>query len=112
MPHTFTDSKYTPHNTMLKRILVLDDNEDILEIVHEALAYSQFDVKSISESRKVMGALEEFEPDLLLLDYRMSGTNGGEICRQVKAHPRFNNTPIIIFSAYINHHDEILAYGC
>jgi DNA-binding response OmpR family regulator len=97
---------------MLKRILVLDDNEDILEIVHEALSYSQFEVKSISEGEGIMTLMDEFNPDLVLLDLRVSGENGGEICRQIKAHPKFNNIPVIIFSAYISHADEILAYGC
>jgi DNA-binding response OmpR family regulator len=97
---------------MLKKILVLDDNEDILEIVHEVLSYAQFEVKSISESDRCMELMEEFNPDLVLLDFRVSGANGGEICRQIKSHPKFNNVPVIIFSAYINHTDEILAYGC
>jgi len=97
---------------MLKKILVLDDNEDILEIVHEVLSYAQFEVKSISESDGCMELMEEFNPDLVLLDFRVSGANGGEICRQIKSHPKFNNIPVIIFSAYINHSDEILAYGC
>ena len=39
---------------MLKRVLVLDDNEDILEVVHETLSYEQFQVKSIAESKEVM----------------------------------------------------------
>jgi len=97
---------------MLKRVLVLDDNQDILDVVHEALSYENFEVKSISESEKVLPLIEDFRPDLVILDYRVAGENGGEICRQIKSHPRFNNIPVIIFSAYINHHDEILAYGC
>jgi DNA-binding response OmpR family regulator len=97
---------------MLKRILVLDDNEDILSIVHDALAYEQFEVKSISGSENFGQVIEEFRPDLVILDYRMSGVNGGQVCQYIKTHPTFNNTPVIIFSAYINHYDEILAYGC
>jgi len=97
---------------MSKRILVLDDNQDILEIVHETLTYERFDVKSISESADVIPMVEEFNPDLVILDYRVAGTNGGELCRQIKNHPDFKNTPVIIFSAYINHQDEIFAYGC
>ena len=97
---------------MLKKILVLDDNEDILEVVHEALSYAQFEVKSISESDSFMSLMGQFNPDLVLLDFRVSGENGGEICRQIKSHPKFNNVPVIIFSAYINHPDELLAYGC
>lgn len=97
---------------MLKRVLVLDDNQDILDVVHETLSYEKFEVKSTDDSSKVMSLVEEFVPDIVILDYRVAGTNGGEICRQIKSHPEFNDIPVIIFSAYINHHDEILAYGC
>ncbi|HWD87831.1 MAG TPA: response regulator [Mucilaginibacter sp.] len=97
---------------MLKRILVLDDNEDVLDVVQEALSYAQFEVVSVSEGHKLMAALEEFNPDLVLLDYLVAGINGGEICRQIKAHPRFNNTPVILFSAYISHDRDLMAYGC
>lgn len=97
---------------MLKRILILDDNRDILEIVHETLEYEQFDVKSTSEGINVMPLVEEFNPDLVILDYRVAGTNGGELCRQIKAHPKFGDIPVIIFSAYINHQADLFAYGC
>jgi two-component system response regulator VicR len=97
---------------MSKRILILDDNRDILDIVHETLTYEQFDVKSTGESADVIPLVENFNPDLVILDYRVAGTNGGELCRQIKAHPKFGNTPVIIFSAYINHQDELWAYGC
>src|SRR5258708_7977403 len=97
---------------MSKRILVLDDNKDILEVVHETLTYEQFDVKSISDGNDVIPLLKEFVPDLVILDYRVAGTNGGELCRQIKSHPQFKNLPVIIFSAYINNHDELYGYGC
>jgi len=97
---------------MSKRILVLDDNQDILDIVHETLSYEKFDVKSTSESTDVIPLLEQFIPNLVILDYRVSGTNGGELCRQIKLHPDFKHVPVIIFSAYVNHADELSAYGC
>ena len=97
---------------MSKRILILDDNQDILDIVHETLSYEQFDVKSTSESIDVIPMVEEFEPNLVILDYRVSGTNGGELCRQIKSHPKYKDVPVIIFSAYVNLADELSAYGC
>ena len=97
---------------MSKKILILDDNQDILDIVHETLTYERFDVKGTTQSAEVMPMIEHFNPNLVILDYRVSGTNGGEICKQIKAHPEFGNTPVIIFSAYINHHDELWSYGC
>lgn len=97
---------------MLKRILVLDDNQDILDIVHETLAYENFEVKSITKSEDVMPGIETFNPDLVILDYRVSGANGGEICRTIKGDQRFSSIPVIIFSAYINTESELFAYGC
>lgn len=97
---------------MVKRILVLDDNQDILDIVHETLTYEQFEVKSTAISADVLPLLESFGPDLVILDYRVAGTNGGEICRSIKVHPRFGNTPVIIFSAYVSNDSELISYGC
>ena len=97
---------------MAKRILVLDDNTDILEIVHETLTYEKFEVQSTSRGDTVIPLVEQFNPDLVILDYRVAGANGGELCRQIKSHPDFGNLPVIIFSAYINHNDELFKYGC
>ena len=68
---------------MLKRVLVLDDNQDILDVVQETLSYEKFEVISTAESDKVMSLVKEFVPDLILLDYRVAGTNGGEVCQQI-----------------------------
>src|SRR5471030_2365680 len=97
---------------MSKRILILDDNQDILDIVHETLTYERFDVKGTLDGADVIPMVEDFAPDLVILDHRVAGINGGELCRQIKAHPKFGNIPVIIFSAYINHQDELFAYGC
>lgn len=97
---------------MAKRILVLDDDQDLLEIVYETLTYEDFEVQSTSQSETVISLAETFIPDLVILDFRVNGVNGGEMCMQIKSHPRFKNTPVIIYSAYINHDSELLAYGC
>ena len=97
---------------MAKRILILDDNEDIREVVHEMLTYENFDVRSTSEGRDVLPLVESCNPNLVILDYRVAGLNGGEICKQIKEHPKFGDTPVIIFSAYVNYNDELFAYGC
>lgn len=96
---------------MVKRILVLDDNQDILEIVHETLTYENFEVKSTSDGDDVMPLMDDFGPDLVILDYRAAGTNGGELCQKIKAHPKFADIPVILFSAYISRDAELMAYG-
>ena len=97
---------------MAKRILVLDDNKDILDIVQETLTYERFEVLGTSTSDSVIPLLDTFNPDLVILDYRVSGVNGGELCKKIKGDPLYKNLPVIIFTAYINHNDELHNYGC
>lgn len=97
---------------MSKRILVLDDNQDILDIVREVLSYEGFEVQGTAKGADVIPLVENFNPNLVILDYRVADVNGGEICQAIKAHPSFSNTPVIIFSAYINKQEEMFNYGC
>ena len=97
---------------MLKRILVLDDNQDILEMVSEVLTYENFEVHAISNSNEILSIAEKFNPHLIILDYRLSSGNGGEICKELKSSPKFKDIPIIIFSAYINLSIDYTKFGC
>ena len=97
---------------MPKSILIMDDNQDILDIVEETLAYEQFEVHSTTRANDIIPLIEQLKPNLVILDYRVAGTNGGEVCRQIKSNPKFDNIPVIIFSAYINSSNELFSYGC
>ena len=87
---------------MNKRILILDDNRDILDVVTAALSYERYDVFDIWLGSQLFNSLRDFKPDLVLLDHRLSDANGGDLCRQLKAMPQYAHIPVIIFSAYIN----------
>jgi DNA-binding response OmpR family regulator len=95
-----------------KRILILDDNQDILEIVQEVLLYEDFEVKAISETKNLLGVARAFKPDLFLLDYKLPDGNGAEICRLFKAQPEFRKIPVIIFSAYTHPGTDFYDFGC
>jgi CheY-like chemotaxis protein len=93
-----------------KRILILDDNEAILEVVSEALRYEDFEVLDISYGYQLQEAAAEFSPDLILLDYRLADANGGDLCQALKADPAYRHIPVIIFSAYFNVEDTTPDY--
>jgi DNA-binding response OmpR family regulator len=97
---------------MVKRIMVLDDNMDILEAVHEVLTYEQFEVKSTSNSVGIVQLAEEYTPDLIILDYKLMDGNGGEICRALKSHKVLHKTPVIIFSAFVHKDVNFYSFGC
>jgi len=85
-----------------KRILILDDNEAILEVVTEALIYEKFEVMDITWGYQLPEAVNDFKPDLILMDYRLADTNGGDLCRSLKNNPQHRHIPVIIFSAYFS----------
>ena len=87
-----------------KRILILDNNQDILEIVQKVLLYEDFEVKAISETKNFLGIARAFNPDLFLLEYKLPYGSGADICRLFKAQPEFSKVPIIIFSSYTHPH--------
>lgn len=97
---------------MQKRILVLDDNQDILDIIHEALIYQEFEVKVTLDKKEIMVIAKTFKPDLILLDYHLAGSNGQDICRQIKTHPELSHIPVIICSAYIQKNADFSAWEC
>jgi DNA-binding response OmpR family regulator len=96
---------------MLKRILMLDDNPDILDIVKEALIYEKFEVNITTDSTNFIQTIKNFKPDLLILDYKLHGPKGDEICRQVKKNNQLFGIPVIICTAYLNDGDTI-SCGC
>ncbi len=97
---------------MQKRILVLDDNQDILDIMSEALIYQEFEVKVTLDSNNIIDLAKEFKPDLFILDYHLAGSNGHEICRHIKTHPDLGHIPVIICSAYIQKDADLSSWVC
>jgi len=92
--------------------LVIDDDADILNVVCETLIYEQFEVQTVNQSENVMAVAGVFHPDLILLDYRLGDGDGGDICQSFKKHPSFLNTPVVLFSAYVNAETELMRFGC
>lgn len=96
----------------MKKILVADDHLEILEAVTEVLSYESFEVRSISQGAEVIATVQEFKPDLVLLDLRLGADDGSQLCRAIKALPDFKHTPVIIYSAYVPNAPKPSEYGC
>ena len=83
---------------MKKRIYVADDDPAILEIMTMILEEEGFDVETSVDGKSLQQGLPA-NPDLVLLDIRMSGSDGGEICRTLKSKADTMNIPVILVSA-------------
>ena len=67
------------------RVLVVDDEPNITELVAMALRYVGFDVATASSGREALSAVTEFRPDLVVLDVMMPDLDGFEVCRRLRA---------------------------
>jgi len=86
-----------------KKILVADDDTDILEVLTLILKDKGFDVETEKNGEKLL-EIKDNLPDLLLLDIWMSGMDGSEICRHLKNQQETRDLPIIMLSANIDIH--------
>ncbi|MGH2758162.1 MAG: response regulator transcription factor [Actinomycetota bacterium] len=70
--------------TRQARILVVDDEQNITDLVATALRYEGFDVEAVSDGRSALEATETFRPDLVLLDIMLPDVDGYEILRRLR----------------------------
>lgn len=84
----------------MTKILIVDDDADLLEVMFTLLRGSGYEVKGITEGEEASEAVASFDPHLLILDVWLSGTDGRDICKKLKSEPETRNLPIIMFSAH------------
>jgi len=82
-----------------QKILVVDDEEDILEILKYNLEKEGFEVKTASDGNAGIEMAEKFDPHLIILDIMMPGMDGIEVCQKLRANPKFSNTIIAFLTA-------------
>ena len=91
----------------MKRVLVIDDNLDILQLVQLILKNHGFEVLASPRGEEVVLHTENFSPQVILLDVFLSGHDGREICRELKANPKTKDIPVIMFSAHTKNEEII-----
>jgi two-component system alkaline phosphatase synthesis response regulator PhoP len=81
------------------RVLVVDDDKDILDLLEYNLKVEGFKVLGIDNSSVAVACANDFLPDLIILDIMMPHPNGIEICRELRASDKFSNTYIFFLTA-------------
>jgi len=84
---------------MGKRILVVDDEPDVTELVSYKLKREGYEVEVINDPLEIMGKAREFVPDLFVLDIMMPDLDGLKICRMIRADSKLSSVPIIFLTA-------------
>ena len=92
------------------RILVVDDETEIVRILQRSLAAHGYDVLTANSGEKALEVMEHQRPDLLLLDLGLPGMDGLEVCKRVRA--KSNLPPIIVVSVRDTEREKVQALDC
>ncbi|MDP3791778.1 MAG: response regulator [Candidatus Omnitrophota bacterium] len=84
---------------MAKKIMLVDDEPEILDLVAMRLKTFGYDVIVAPDGQKALEALNKQIPDLILLDVMIPGKDGYEICNEIKTNDRTSRIPVILFTA-------------
>ena len=93
---------------MPERILVVDDEPDLLVLVRVNLAQAGYEVDCAEDGRQALARLRGAPPDLLILDLMLPDVSGTEICRRVRAEPALAELPIIMLTAKADEVDRVV----
>ncbi|MBO9665681.1 MAG: response regulator transcription factor [Bdellovibrio sp.] len=92
-----------------KKIVIVDDYEESCKLLAEILS-STYDCSYTSDSMTAVQLINDKKPDLILLDYKMPGMLGVDVCREVRERESTKNTPIIFVSGAATIDERIKAF--
>lgn len=92
-----------------KKIVIVDDYEESCKLLAEILS-STYDCSYTSDSQSALNLINQTRPDLILLDYKMPGVMGVDVCRMVRESAATKNTPIIFVSGAATIDERIKAF--
>lgn len=101
-----------PRPATRPRVLIVEDETSLVEALSEALRLDgQLDVEVARDGYEGLLRVGTFRPDVLVLDVRMPGLDGFQVCRKVKADQSTRDVQILAITADVDVHDGILAAG-
>ncbi|HVK96449.1 MAG TPA: response regulator [Flavisolibacter sp.] len=95
----------------MTKILIIDDDPDIRTVISILLKKHNYEVQTAGTKAEAFQKIEQFPPSVILLDVLLSGSDGREICREIKASPQTQHIPVVMFSAHPGAADKIDTYG-
>ncbi len=87
---------------MAEKVLVVDDERQIRDLLNEFLTGEGYEVLLASNGEEAIELAETEYPDVILLDVKMPGFDGIEVCKRLKAEPKTQFVPVIMITGYID----------
>lgn len=92
----------------MKRILIIEDDRDIVELVRYNLANEGFQVSAAGDGATGLGAVKKNPPDLILLDLMLPKLSGLEVCKEIRREQALNRLPILMLTARGEEADRVI----
>lgn len=92
------------------KVMLVDDDPDFTTKIAFDLRNDNLLVRTVNDPSKLLEALQEFPPDVMLLDVMMPGMNGFEVCQMLRGMPRWRDLPIIFITAEIHIEARVKAF--
>jgi DNA-binding response OmpR family regulator len=83
----------------MPRVLIVDDDEDLLEMVSMILSRAGMEVRTAYKATNFQETILQIKPDLILMDIYLDDLDGRELCREIKSLNEFSKIPVILYSA-------------
>ncbi|HQR07198.1 MAG TPA: response regulator [Gemmatales bacterium] len=81
------------------RILIADDNQQVVELLEANLEDLKAEIKSAADGEATLRLAQEWKPDLLLLDIMMPRMSGFEVCKRLRSNPATKSLPVLMVTA-------------
>lgn len=94
-----------------RRILVIDDDPELLTLLEFLLPNHGFCVKTCNTGEKLFDQIEEFKPNVILLDINLGERDGRDLCRAIKASEKTVSIPVIMISGDDDIYNTIESFG-
>ena len=95
---------------MARRILVVDDEPDILELTRLSLAREGYEVETAATGEEALACLRRGRPDLVVLDLMLPDRSGTDVCRSIRTTPELADVPVIMLTARTDEVDRIVGF--
>lgn len=92
---------------MTKKILIIDDDQDLQEVFPLMFEGHNYELKSVLHIEKLEEVIVDFNPDLILLDIWIDNIDGRVVCNYLKSHQATADIPIILISAVLIDIDDV-----
>jgi len=90
-----------------QRVLIVEDDPALVELLKYNLETEGFETSIVEDGDEAMAAMEDEQPNLVILDWMLPNTSGIEICRQIRQNPVSKDIPVIMLTARTEEADRV-----